>query len=174
MVTITTLMIKELREMTGAGIMASKKALEESRGDIQAAAAALAVQGLATAAKKAGRDTTEGVVQSYVHNGSRVAAMVELNCETDFVARTPEFKALAYDLAMQVAAMSPAYVDTDSIPAGTKDIEDDKLLIEQSFIKEPDKTVGDLITEMVSKVGENVRVRRFSRFALGEEDNGAG
>ena len=168
MVTITTLMIKELRGMTGAGIMASKKALEESQGDIQAAAAALAVQGLATAAKKAGRDTTEGVVQSYVHNGSRVAAMVELNCETDFVARTSEFKALAYDLAMQVAAMAPLYLDEDEVPEEADHNPQEVCLLKQSFIRDLDLTVQDLVNEAVGKLGENIRVRRFARFALGE------
>ena len=168
MVTITTLMIKELREMTGAGIMASKKALEESRGDIQAAAAALAVQGLATAAKKAGRDTTEGVVQSYVHNGSRVAAMVELNCETDFVARTPEFRDLAHDVAMQVAAMRPTYVSSEDMPEEDKTSPAETCLLAQPFIKDSTKTIQDLVNDIVAKVGENIRVRRFSCFSLGE------
>jgi len=134
------------------------------------ATALLAARGLAVAAKKAGRDTAEGVVQSYIHNGNRVGAMVELNCETDFVARTPEFAQLAYDIAMQVAAMAPEYVDRDAAPPDDgPEIPAERLLREQAFIKDPSKTVGDLITEMVARVGENVRVRRFSRFALGED-----
>ncbi len=165
---ITASMVKDLRDRTGAGIMDAKRALEASDGDIAKAESALAEKGLASAAKKAGRTTSEGVIQAYIHSGSRIGAMVEVNCETDFVARTPEFVQLARDLAMQVAAMSPLYVDRASVPEDAGDVADDELLLEQQFIKDSGKTIEDLIKEMISKVGENVQVRRFARFSLGE------
>jgi elongation factor Ts len=165
---ITVGMVKELRARTGAGIMDAKKALEDARGDMKKAEDILAQKGLATAAKKAGRETSQGLVEAYIHSGNRVGALVELNCETDFVARTQEFRALARNLAMQIAAMSPAFVDKESLPADTGEVTEDKLLLDQAYIRDPGKTVRDVISEVIAKTGENIRVRRFSRFALGE------
>ena len=168
MAKISTAQIKELREMTGAGIMDSKRALESADGDIKTAAQALLEKGLASAAKRAGREAGEGVIEAYIHTGSRVGSLVELNCETDFVARTPEFKALARDLAMQVAAMSPRYVDRNSIPEDAGDVSEDEILLDQMYIRDTSVKVADLVTELISKVGENVKVGRIERFALGE------
>ena len=160
--------IKALRQITGAGVMDSKKALEESGGDLQAAEEILRQQGIASAAKKANRATNQGLIESYIHSGGRIGAIVELNCETDFVARTDDFKLLAHNLAMQVAAMSPTYIDESTVPDGeTADAAQDCLL-QQPFIRDPAKTVQDLVNETVGKLGENVRVRRFTRFSLGE------
>ncbi|MBI4306021.1 MAG: elongation factor Ts [Chloroflexi bacterium] len=161
-------MVKELRTRTGAGVMDSKKALEEASGDMSKAEEILARKGLASAAKRAGRETSQGVVESYIHSGSRVGSIVELNCETDFVARTADFKALARNLAMQIAAMSPTFVERETVPADAGEVLDEKILLEQAYIRDPGKTVRDVITEVVAKTGENIRVRRFARFALGE------
>ena len=161
-------MVKELRDRTGAGIMDTKRALEAANGVMEAAEKALAEKGLATAMKKASRETSEGVVQSYVHTGNRIGAMVEVNCETDFVARTPEFTEMARDLAMQVAAMSPAHISRDSVPEDAGEVPAEEILTEQQFIKDPGKTVGELVTEMIARVGENVRIRRMARFELGD------
>lgn len=168
MAKISTAQIKELRDLTGAGIMDSKRALEDADGDIQQAAAALMEKGLASAAKRAGRDASEGVIEAYIHTGSRVGSLVELNCETDFVARTPEFKDLARDLAMQVAAMNPSYVDRDSVPEDAGDVSEDEILLDQMYIRDTSVKVGELVTELIAKVGENVKVGRIERFALGE------
>ncbi len=160
--------IKELREQTGAGIMDCKRALQESSGDLARAEEILREQGIASAAKKASRATNQGVVESYIHSGGRIGAIVEVNCETDFVARTPDFKELAHDLAMQVAAMSPVYVDDSEIPDGDEVDPQQACILQQPFIKDPSQTVQDLVNEAISKLGENVRVRRFTRFSLGE------
>ncbi len=165
---ITIQMVKDLREKTGAGVMATKKALEQCDGDMQKATEVLTELGLAAVAKRADRETTEGVVGSYVHTGSRIGALVEMNCETDFEARTPEFVELAHDIAMQVASMSPQYVANDDVPEDTDEVPAEKILLEQAFIKDPSKTVRDLVAEVAARVRENVRVRRFSRFELGE------
>ena len=165
---ITIQMVKDLREKTGAGVMATKKALDECDGDMQAAERALTELGLAAVAKRADRKTTEGVVGSYVHTGNRIGALVEMNCETDFVARTPEFAELAHDIAMQVASMAPQYVGNDDVPEDADEVPAEKILLEQAFIKDPSKTVRDLVTEVAARVRENVRVRRFSRFELGD------
>ncbi len=165
---ITTAMVKALRDKAGSGIMDAKKALEEAGGDMQAAEKALAEKGLATALEKGGRETAEGVIESYVHTGNRIGAMVELNCETDFVARTPDFRELARDLAMQVAAMSPAYIARDQVPEDASEPPSEKILAEQQFIKDPARTVGELVTGMIARVGENVRIRRIARFELGD------
>ena len=165
---IGTAQIKELRDKTGAGIMDSKRALEEADGDMEKAAAALMEKGLASAAKRAGRDAAEGVIEAYIHTGSRVGSLVELNCETDFVARTPEFKALARDLAMQVAAMNPKYVARDDVPEDAGTVSEDEILLDQMYIRDGSVKVSDLVKEMISKVGENVKVGRIERFALGE------
>ena len=161
-------LIKALRQRTSAGVMDSKRALEEAGGDLDRAEEILREQGIASAAKKAGRETSEGVVETYVHSGGRIGAMVELNCETDFVARTPEFRELAHDVALQVAAMSPRYVDAEDIPEGEPVEPEESCLLRQPFIKDTTRTVGDLVTETVGRLGENIRIRRFSRFSLGE------
>lgn len=167
-VEVTLESIKALRGRTGAGIMDCKRALEQAGGDLDEAQSILKQAGISSAAKKSSRVTLEGLVESYIHSGGRVGAMVELNCETDFVARTDDFRRLAHDLAMQVAAMSPVYVDGSDIP----DVEDydpqEASLLQQPYIKDPSITVQDLVSETISKVGENIRVRRFERFALGE------
>ena len=165
---ITVDAIKALRQITGAGVMDSKRALEETSGDIKKAEELLRQPGIASAAKKADRATNQGLIESYIHSGGRIGAIVEVNCETDFVARTEEFKDLAHNLAMQVAAMSPSYVDESAVPEDeTADASQDCLL-QQAFIRDPAKTVQDLVNETVGKLGENVRVRRFTRFSLGE------
>ncbi len=160
--------IKALREQTGAGVMHSKRALEEAGGNLEKAAEILREQGMASAAKKSGRATNEGLVEAYIHSGGRVGAIVEVNCETDFVARTPEFKALAHDVAMQVAAMSPRYLDGEELPEDERADAEDETLLRQAFIRDPSRTIQDLVQEASAKLGENVLISRFDRFALGE------
>jgi elongation factor Ts len=190
--------VKELRERTGAGFMDCKNALVEADGDVEKATAILREKGLAAAAKKAGREAREGLVSSYIHPGGRVGVLIEVNCETDFVARTDEFQKLVRDLAVQVAALAPSYVDADSIPAADLEARKAELLADEATQKKPenirpqivegqlkkwfsqvclydqpfrdeDRTVRDLITERVATIGENIRVRRFTRYALGED-----
>lgn len=161
-------LVKALRDETGAGILACKEVLERTEGDYEQAVAILREQGLAVAAKKAARATHDGLIEAYVHPGSRVGAMVEVNCETDFVARTPEFRELAHDLAMQVAAMDPQYVSREDIPEGVVVNPEEACLLEQPFIKDPTRTILDLVNDMVAKVRENIRVSRLCRFSLGE------
>ncbi len=165
---VTAAQVKELRDKTGAGIMDSKRALEESEGDIAKAESILNAKGLASAAKKADRSTFEGLVVSYIHTGGRVGSMVELNCETDFVARTDDFGILGRNIAMQVAAMNPIYLDRDSIPEDVEDVKDEELLIEQEYIRDSTMKITDLVKESIGKLGENIRIRRFSRFELGD------
>ncbi len=162
MVEVSVEDIRKLREITGAGILDCRTALREAEGDSGKAQAILREKGLASAAKKATRSAGEGVVESYIHSGSRIGALLELNCETDFVARTDEFRALAHDLAMQVAAMDPDRVNTDDDGEGAG-------LMEQTFIKDPSKTIQDLVNDAIAKMGENIQVRRFIRYALAEE-----
>jgi elongation factor Ts len=189
--------VKRLREQTGAGIMDCKRALEESGGDYEQAVLWLREKGLSTAAKKAGRAAREGIVQSYIHHGSRLGVLLELNCETDFVARTDDFQQLARDLAMQIAGMAPQYVSREDVPAAVVDeqkrlftidaeregrpadripmIVEGKLnkwyesivLLEQPY-RDTDQKIADLITEKVALLGENIRVARFVRMAVGE------
>ena len=161
--------VKELRNQSGAGIMQCRKALIESRGDMEKALEILKQQSLFKAAKKAERPAIEGLIEAYVHTGGRVGAMVELNCETDFVARTDEFKELAHHLAMQVAAMSPQFISGEEVSSGTKVEPQTACLLLQSDIKNPDKTVQEIIAETIAKVGENIKVSRFARFELGEQ-----
>jgi elongation factor Ts len=198
MATITADAVKELRERTGAGMMDCKRALEETGGDMDAAVMMLRERGLAAAAKRAGREAREGLVSSYIHTGGRVGVLIEVNCETDFVARTDEFQKLVRDLAMQVAGLAPLYVEVDRIPEAELEakraalladeetqrkpaeirekIVDGQLkkwykevcLLEQAF-RDEDRTVRDLITERIATIGENIRVRRFTRYGLGEE-----
>jgi elongation factor Ts len=198
MAEITAAAVKELRERTGAGFRDCKNALVESDGDVEKAVAALREKGLAAAAKKAGRDARDGLVSSYIHTGGRVGVLIEVNCETDFVARTDEFQKLVRDLAMQVAGLAPLYVDPDSIPAAVVEAKKAELLADETTQKKPEairpqivegqlkkwyqqvclyeqpfrdeeRTVRDLVTEKISTIGENIRVRRFTRYALGEE-----
>jgi elongation factor Ts len=181
-VAITANQVKELREQTGAGIMECKRALEETQGDAAQAAALLRQQGLAKAESKSGREASQGVIEPYVHGGGRIGVIVEVNCETDFVARTPEFRELAHDLAMQVAATSPRYVSSDEVPAKEWAALDEEygdrematsavVLLDQPFIKDPKQSVRDVIRNAVARLGENVVVRRFSRFEVGTADN---
>ena len=156
--------VKEVREKTGAGIMAAKKALEESNGDVTKAEDILKQQGLSNALKKSGRETSEGVIQSYIHAGNKIGAMVELKCETDFVARTEEFINLSKDLAMQVAAMSPIFIYPED--EGAENSSQEEILISQSFIKDPSITIEEMIKSMISKVGENIKVSKIIKFDL--------
>jgi elongation factor Ts len=160
-------MIKELRELTGAGILDCKEALQEADGDQEKAIHILRRKGLEVASKKAARATAQGLIQAYIHHDGRCGALVELNCETDFVTRTNDFRQLAQDLAMQVAAMDPQFISPDEIPEGGNGDPKELCLLLQSFIKDEKTTVGDLVTEVIRKTGENVRVHRFARFELG-------
>ncbi len=196
---VTPLMVKELREKTGAGIMDCKRALQECEGDVDKAVEHLRKKGLAAAAKRAGRSTKEGLIHSYIHMGGKIGVLIEVNCETDFVARTREFQELAHLLAMQVAAASPLYVKKEDVPSEVLERErsiyreqaleqgkpekvidriiEGKLhkfyqevcLLDQPFIKEPEKSVSQLLAEYIAKLGENIQVKRFVRFQLGGE-----
>ncbi len=198
MADISAAKVKELRERTGAGFMDCKNALVEADGDLEGAIAILRERGLAAAAKKASRDAHDGLVASYIHTGGRVGVLIEVNCETDFVARTDEFQRLVRDLAVQVAGLNPLYVDADAIPAADLEARKAELLRDEATQKKPEnirpqivegqlkkwysqvclldqpfrdeeRSVRDLITEKISTIGENIRVRRFTRYALGEE-----
>jgi elongation factor Ts len=164
---ISTEMIKELRDQCGAGIMDCRSALISCEGDVAKALAALKEKGLSKAAKKSDRATGAGLVECYIHTAGRIGAMIELNCETDFVARTDEFKELAHCLAMQVAAQAPRYVSEEDIPEGEDAAPEEACLLQQPYIKDPATTIKDLIIETIAKVGENIRVRRFTRYELG-------
>jgi len=179
MAKVTAEMVKELREKTGAGMMDCKKALEEAEGDFARAEEWLRKKGITGAAKKAGRTAAEGLVGAYVHNG-KVGVLVEVNCETDFVARNEDFQALVRDLALHVAAMAPQYVRREEVPADVldkeKEIEGVKLekyfetvcLVDQPFVKDEKKKVHEVVTEAVAKIGENISIRRFTRYQVGE------
>ena len=160
--------IKAVREQAGAGVMDAKKALEDSGGDIEKALDTLRDKGMASAIKKGGRETGEGLIETYVHGGGKVGVMLEVNCETDFVARTDDFKELCHNLAMQIAAMSPIYINADEIPDDEKRSPEELALTSQAYIRDPAVSVSDLILEAADKLGENVNIKRFSRFALGE------
>ncbi|MBA2519717.1 MAG: translation elongation factor Ts [Chloroflexia bacterium] len=177
---ISASQVRELREQSGAGIMECKRALEETGGNVEQAINLLKQQGLAKADKKAGRAARQGVIEPYIHGAGRIGAIVEVNCETDFVARTDDFKSLAHDLAMQVAATAPAYVSADEVPeAAYAELEKeygsrDKAmaavsLLDQPFIRDGKVTVRDLIRESIGKLGENIQVRRFARFEVGAD-----
>jgi elongation factor Ts len=195
---VTAQMVKELREKTGAGMLDCKKALEEANGDLTKAGELLREKGLAAASNKAGRIATEGAVESYIHAGGKVGVLVEVNCETDFVGKTEQFRSFVRDLAMHIAAASPIYVKREDVPQEALDKEKEILrnqalnegkpekivdkmvegriskyyeefcLMEQSFIKDPDKTISQLLNEKISQIGENISIRRFVRFGLGE------
>ncbi|MBI2887621.1 MAG: translation elongation factor Ts [Chloroflexi bacterium] len=166
---ISAAAVKELRERSGAGVMECKSALEQTGGNMEKALAILREQGLAKAEKRAGRVASQGLVEAYLHAGGRIGALVELNCETDFVARTDDFKVLAHDLAMQVAATNPRYITEEDIPEEEETSIDEDCLVRQPFIKDPSKTIRDLLHEAIGKTGENIRIRRISRFELGAE-----
>lgn len=191
--------VKELRERTGAGMMDCKKALTETKGDLEEAIVYLREHGLAVAAKKVGRATKDGRIEAYIHAGAKLGVLIEINCETDFVAKTDDYQELCRELAMQVAASNPSYVDRESVPQERIEAEKEILetqaknegkpekvidkiisgrlekfyqeicLLEQPYIREPDRTVKDLVNEYIAKLGENIVVRRFCRFQLGEE-----
>ena len=191
-------MVKELRQATSAGVLDCRKALEESGGDFDKAVAHLREKGLAAAAKRAGRQASDGRVEAYVHPGSRIAVMLELNCETDFVARTDDFKTLAHDLALHIAFAAPHYLTRQDVPEGVLESEraiyraqalkegkpanvvdrivegrlekfyQQTCLMEQPFVRDEDRTIQDLVTEAIAKFGENVVLRRFVRYAVGE------
>ena len=160
--------IKTLRDLTGAGIMDCKRALQDTDGDISDAEKLLKVRGISKVEAKSDRETQQGLVEAYIHSGSRVGAIIELNCETDFVARLPEFKELAHILSMQVVAMSPVYIDRSEITDDDRENSEDLCLLQQPCIKDNTKVIQDLITELAARVGESIRVRRFERFAIGE------
>ncbi|MEE9284628.1 MAG: elongation factor Ts [Dehalococcoidia bacterium] len=163
--------VKTVRARTGAGIMDCKTALVDAGGDIEAAVQALekagVARGMAIAEKMAGRAASQGLIESYVHQGGRIGVLVELNCETDFVARTDEFKNLAHEIALQVAAMTPKYVGIDDLPEDIDGTLAEVSLWHQPFIRDPSKTVKDLVAEAIGKLGENIRVKRFTRYELG-------
>jgi elongation factor Ts len=195
---VSATMIKDLRERTGAGMADCKKALIEVGGDVDKAIDYLRAKGLAKAAKKAGREATEGVVASYIHGGGRIGVLVEINCETDFVARNEDFQGFTRDVAMQIAAMNPQFVRKEEVSADAVAREREVLLakaketgkpepviqkmvdgqiskwmkeiclLDQSFVKDPDKTIEQLQQELIAKIGENIKIRRFVRFELGE------
>jgi len=195
---ITAKMVQELREKTGAGMMACKKALTETDGDLEKAIKVLRESGIAKAAKREGRATAEGVIASYIHAGDKLGVMVEINCETDFVARTDQYRGFARDVAMHIAAINPLYVRREDVDQDlidkerdiyrTQALNDGKpekivdkivdgriekylseiVLLEQPFVKDNDKTVGELLKETASALGENLNIKRFSRFRLGE------
>lgn len=163
---IPVTLVKELRERTGASIMECKKALIEADANLEKATDILKQQGLALAEKKATRITTQGIIEAYIHPGGRIGAMVEVNCETDFVARTDEFKELAHNLALQIAGMNPQFVSQEEVPPDANLDPKVVCLSLQPFIKDNTKTVQDVINETIAKVGENIKVRRFTRFEL--------
>lgn len=166
---ITVDRVKELREQSGAGIMECRKALIEAEGVMEKALEILKERNLFKAEKKSKRAASEGLIEAYVHTGGRFGAMVEVNCETDFAARTDEFKELSHCLAMQVVAMSPQFISPEEVPEGA-DIEPQTVcLLLQPYIKNPNMTIQDIINETIAKVGENIKVSRFSRFELGEQ-----
>jgi elongation factor Ts len=164
---VSTTAIKDLREKTGAGVMDCKKALLEAEGNLEKAIEILNQRGIALARKKAERVADQGVIEAYVHPGGRIGVLVEVNCETDFVARTEEFKELAHNLALQIAAMCPQFISPEDVEEETDIDTKTACLLLQPYIKDPDKTVQDIVTEVIAKVGENIKVRRFTRFELG-------
>ena len=168
---IPTDKLKELREQSGAGIMACRNALLEAEQDMEKALQILKEQNLFIVAQKRERSTSQGLIEAYIHTGGRIGAMVEVNCETDFVARTDEFRELAHHLAMQVTAQDPQYISPEMIPEETDiDMKAEEIcLLIQPYIKDPSMTVQDIINETIAKVGENIKVSRFARFVLGEQ-----
>ncbi len=169
MTTISADIIKALRERTSAGIMDCKHALEDANGDMDKATALLRERGIATVAKKASRAANEGLIETYIHAGGRIGVIVELNCETDFVARTEDFRELAHDIALQIAAMAPKAVD-DERPLNDRDASDgEPRLLHQPFVKDPSRTIADLVADTAARVRENIVIKRFVRYGLGED-----
>jgi len=166
---ITAEMIKGLREKTGAGVMSCRSALMQAQGDIEKAIQILKEQNLVQVEKKSQRATTQGLIESYVHAGGRIGVLVEVNCETDFVARTDVFKELVHNLAMQVAALSPLYISKEELPQGSDLDPQTVCLLDQPFIRDTTRTVRDIVNEAIGKTGENIKIRRFVRYELGEE-----
>jgi elongation factor Ts len=164
--------VKELREQSGAAIMQCQSALIEAEGDIEKALQILKQKSLFQAEKKANRATGQGLIEAYIHAGGRIGAMIELNCETDFVARTKEFKELAHHLAMQVAAMNPRFISEEEVPPKSEVEPQTDCLLLQADIKDSERTVKEIIAETIAKVGENIRVSRFARFEVGEVESG--
>ena len=169
---IAIVAVKELRDLSGAGIMNCKKALLETEGNMEKALQILKQRSLFKAEKKKERSATQGIIEAYVHAGGRIGAMVEVNCETDFVARTDEFRGLAHHLAMQVAAMNPQVISMEEAPETSEVEPQTACLLLQPYIKDPRKTVQDIINETIAKVGENIKVNRIARFELGEQELG--
>lgn len=168
MAQVTTEMIKALREDSGAGVMDAKRALEEAGGDMAKAKAILREKGVAAAAKRAERETSNGVVEAYIHAGGRIGVLVEVNCETDFVANTEDFRTLARNIAMQIAAMNPMVVSPEDPDRAKYEGSDEEVcLLNQPFIRDASRTIGSLVQDAVAKTGENIRIRRFTRFELG-------
>lgn len=165
---ISAAAVKALRERTGAAVMSCKKALVEAEGDFERAIKLLREWGLAIAERKGNRVASQGLIEAYLHAGGRIGAMVELNCETDFVARTEQFKALAHDLAMQVAATNPRYITAEEMPPGDDLDAQESCLLLQPFIKDPNRSVQERINETIAQVGERIVVRRMARFELGQ------
>ncbi|RJQ07527.1 MAG: elongation factor Ts [Dehalococcoidia bacterium] len=166
-VAISTEDVKRLREETSAGVMDAKKALEEAGGNFDKAKELLRERGVAAAAKRSERATGQGIVEAYIHGQGRIGAIVELQCETDFVARTDAFKTLARDVAMQVAAMSPLALTPEEVPADAPGTKEENALLTQAFIKDGKKSIADLVQDVIATTGENVRIARFSRFEIG-------
>jgi elongation factor Ts len=164
---ISAEMVKDLREKSGAGVMECKKALESCEGNLEKASSLLKEKGLAIAEKKATRTALKGIIEPYIHGGGRVGALVELNCETDFVARLPEFQELAHNIAMQVTAMNPKYLSVEAVPQGVEVKPEVDCLLSQPFIKDPTKNIQAVVTETIAKTGENIKVGRFVRYELG-------
>jgi elongation factor Ts len=197
----TTKLIKQLRETTGAGVLDCRKALEYAEGDLEKASAYLREKGLAAAAKRTDREASEGIIEAYAHHGNRVAVLVEVNCETDFVANTPEFRSFVHDMALHIAAMSPLYMTPEDVPAGEleqkkdsyrqealaqgkpeeiveriiagrlKKFYADTCLMEQSFVKDDEVIIKDMVMEKIAALKENIVIRRFVRYELGEHAN---
>ena len=159
--------IKELRARTSAGISDCKNALDKTQGNIEEAIEVLKKRGRVIAEKKAGRVVHEGLIESYIHHSNHVGVLLELNCETDFVAKTDEFKQMAHDFAMQIAAMSPQYLSVENLDIKEELDPKQVCLLEQPFIKDPSKTVNNVITEAIAKLGENIKIRRFNRYEIG-------
>jgi len=166
-VPISAAAVKELRELTGAGMLDCKTALQQAKGDLEKAKDILRQKGHAAAAKRAERVTAQGLVHAYLHHDGRLGAIVEINCESDFVARTDDFRRLTQDIALQVAATNPRYLSPDDIPDGTEGDPKDLCLLLQPFVRDESVAIQDMITQTISKTGENIRVRRFARFELG-------
>jgi elongation factor Ts len=163
----TTELIKELRDSTGAGVMDCKRALEAAEGDLARAAEIIREQGAARAEKRSERETNQGVIESYIHGGGRIGVLVELNCETDFVANTEDFRRLAREVALQIASMAPLVVSIEDRLPEHEGADAEVVLLAQPHIRDGSRTIGDLVKEVIAKTGENVRISRFARFELG-------